>query len=414
MTLEGTAEGRLRVRRAGAGNESREDEDVNNSTDRFLERLVHSVVSLAGLGILLGLGFVDLGLGMASAPLVLLAAVVAAITWRLSGRALGTAALALGSVMLLATMRAGFGPFYPLPFGITVTAVTLLVIGLSAWRAEPVRAALAIPLLLGGLILQPLHFSATRITPVVSLALALAGVIAGATGLWARMLQTSRRRQAIAEQLAQRTSIASDLHDYVAHHVTGIVVLAQAAQSVAAKQPQAVLPALERIEAAGDEAMTAIRRMVALLHEPGSQTRLTPMGTIADIASLADHFTSGDDVKVRLRIAGDFDDVPIDVQSAAHRVVMEALTNVRRHAEGVRTLDILVSRDARPDSVTVEVSNDGRGRVGRSSGGRSSGGGYGLAGLHDRAVALGGSFTAGPRVPQGWTVQARFPTGGAR
>ncbi|MFJ4845503.1 sensor histidine kinase [Streptomyces sp. NPDC088733] len=383
---------------------------MDSSTDRFLERLVRGVVGLAGLGVLLGLGIVDLTMGTVLAPIVLLAAAVAMVTWRLSGRALGTVAVGLGVIMVAATREVNPGAIDALPFGLTMTTVILLVIGLAAWRAEPVRAALAVPLLLASLVLQPLTMlSVSRATPVVSLALALAGVIAGATGLWARMLRTSRQRQATAEQLAQRTSIASDLHDYVAHHVTGIVVLAQAAQSVAAKQPQAVLPALERIEAAGDEAMTAIRRMVALLHEPGSQARLTPMGTIADIASLADHFTSGDDVKVRLTITGDFDDVPIDVQSAAHRVVMEALTNVRRHAEEVRTLEILVSRDAWPDAVTVEVSNDGRGRAGHSAGG-----GYGLSGLRDRAVALGGSFTAGPRDPEGWTVQARIPAGGAR
>ncbi|WP_157875913.1 sensor histidine kinase [Streptacidiphilus griseoplanus] len=382
---------------------------MNNSTNRLLERLVHSVMSLAGLGVLLSLGIVDMVLGLARPSVITLAALVAVITWRLSGRALGSSALVLGLIMLLTTVSPDSTPVAILPFGVTATAVTLLVIGLSAWRAEPTRATVAIPLLLGSLVLGPVQLSATRIAPVVSLALALAGVIAGATGLWARMLQTGRRRQAVAEQLAQRASIASDLHDYVAHHVTGIVVLAQAAQSVAAKQPQAVLPALERIEAAGDEAMTAIRRMVALLHEPGSQARLTPMGTIADIASLADHFTSGDDVKVRLNISGDFDDVPIDVQSAAHRVVMEALTNVRRHAEGVQALEILVHRDTRPDSVTVEVSNDGRARVGHVAAG-----GYGLAGLRDRALALGGSFTAGPRTPDGWTVQARFPTEGAR
>lgn len=414
MTLEGIAEGQPLVRRAGARNDSREDEGVDNSTNRLLERLVRGVVGAAGLAVLLGLGIVDLTTETVRAPIVLLAAAVAMVTWRLSGRALGTCALGLGVVMVAATRVVDPAAIDALPFGLTMTTVILLVIGLAAWRAEPVRAALAVPLLLASLVLQPLQMlgsgSVSRTTPVVSLTMALAGVIAGATGLWARMLQTGRRRQAIAEQLAQRTSIASDLHDYVAHHVTGIVVLAQAAQSVAAKQPQAVLPALERIEAAGDEAMTAIRRMVALLHEPGSQARLAPMGTIADIAPLADHFTSDDDVQVRLRIGGQFDDVPIDVQSAVHRVVMEALTNVRRHAEGVRTLDILVGRDDWPDVVTVEVSNDGRGRAGHSSGG----GGYGLTGLRDRAAALGGSFTSGPRDPEGWTVQARLPAGGAR
>ncbi|MGY5036181.1 sensor histidine kinase [Streptomyces sp. 900116325] len=384
--------------------------NVNNSTNRFMEWLVRGLAVLGGTG---ALGIVDLGLGLAHPLVILLAVTVALVASRLSGTALGVGALVLGAAMLAATMGtqagAASGVRQALPFGLTVVAVALLVIGLTAWRAAPKATAFALPLLLAALVLQPLRLSSDKISLLVfALVLALAGVITAGTGLWVRTSQISRRRGEMARQLAQRTSIASDLHDYVAHHVTGIVVLAQAAQSVAAQQPQAVLPALQRIEQAGDEAMTAIRRMVTLLREAGTEARLSPLGTISDIASLTDHFTSADDMRLRLSVEGDFDDVPIDVQSAVHRVVTEALTNVRKHAEGVRELVILVGRDTRFDMVTVEVANDGRSR-----GGHSSEGGYGLAGLRERAEALGGSFVAGPRSEGGWHVQAFIPAGGA-
>jgi hypothetical protein len=71
--------------------------------------------------------------------------------------------------------------------------------------------------------------------------------------------------------------------------------------------------------------MTAIRRMVTLLREPDAHATLSPPGTIADIAALAGHFTSDSGLQVRLSIEGEVDVVPIDVQSAVHRVVMESL-----------------------------------------------------------------------------------------
>lgn len=404
MTLDGTP-GAVSARSASG---SGEDENVGNGADRFFERVVRGIGWLAALAALLVLGILDVTLNLAHLPSVLLAIMVALTAPRLRGEALGTAALLVGTALLLAARAMPPAEYSLVPFEFTVATVTVLLIGLSAWRAEPVRATVAVVVLLAGLVLQPLRWDNERLSLIFALALALGGVIAGAAGLSVRLVQTSRQRQLIAAQVAQRTGIASDLHDYVAHHVTGMVVLAQAAQTVAASKPQAVLPALERIEAAGDEAMTAIRRMVTLLREPDAQARLSPPGTIADIASLAGHFTSGIGPKVRLSIEGDVEDVPIDVQSAVHRVVMEALTNVRKHADDVRTLDINVRRHVRPDTVTVEVSNDGRGR-----GTRSADGGYGLNGLRERAAALGGSFTAGPRIPEGWSVRAQIPTRGA-
>ncbi|MDX3237449.1 histidine kinase [Streptomyces sp. ME03-5709C] len=381
---------------------------MRDRAEGLAERLVRGVGWLAALAALVVLGSLDVTVNTARLPVVLVALAVAVIMPQLDSRALGTSALVLGSGLVLVVLVAPPDAYYLVAFGFTPAAVGTVLIGLVAWRAEPVRAALAVPLLSVALLLQPTQLRYGREALVLALVVALGCVIAGAAGLSLRLFQTNRHRQLIAAQQAQRTSIASDLHDYVAHHVTGMVVLAQAAQAVAASKPQAVLPALERIEAAGDEAMTAIRRMVTLLRESDAHAGLSPTGTIADIAELAGHFTSDGGPEVRLSIEGEVDGVPIDVQSAVHRVVMEALTNVRKHAGDVRTLDILVRRQSRPDAVTVEISDDGRGR-----GGQAPGGGYGLRGLRERTSALGGSFTAGTRSPEGWTVRAQIPTRGA-
>ncbi|MDX3098066.1 histidine kinase [Streptomyces sp. ME01-24h] len=381
---------------------------MRDRAEGLFERLVRGVGWLAALAALVVLGSLDVTVNTARLPVVLVALAVAVIMPQLESRALGTSALVLGSGLVLVVLVAPPDVYYLVAFGFTPAAVGTVLIGLVAWRAEPVRAALAVPLLSAALLLQPTRLRYGREALVLALAVALGCVIAGAAGLSLRLFQSNRHRQMAAAQRAQRTSIASDLHDYVAHHVTGMVVLAQAAQAVAASKPQAVLPALERIEAAGDEAMTAIRRMVTLLREPDAHASLSPTGTIADIADLAGHFTSDGSLEVRLSIEGEVEGVPIDVQSAVHRVVMEALTNVRKHAGDVRTLDILVRRHGRPDAVTVEIADDGRGRDGQGPGG-----GYGLRGLRERTAALGGSFTAGPRSPEGWTVRAHIPTRGA-
>ncbi|WP_431950752.1 sensor histidine kinase [Actinacidiphila sp. bgisy167] len=401
---------------ARAASGSGEDGNARNRAVGLLGRLVRGVGWLAALTALVVLGTLDVTMEVDRLPVVVVALAVAVIMPKMEAQALGAFAAVLGAGLVLLVLVAPPDAYNLLPFGFTPTAVGTVLVGLVAWRAEPVRAALAVPLLSAGLLLQPARLDYRKEALVLALVVALGCVIAAASGLSLRLFQTDRQRQVLAAQQAQRTAIASDLHDYVAHHVTGMVVLAQAARAVAASKPQAVLPALERIEAAGEEAMTAIRRMVTLLREPDAHVRFAPTGTIADIASLAGHFTSDSGLEVRLSIEGEVDTVPIDVQSAVHRVVMEALTNVRKHAGDARSLDILVRREDRPDVVTVEVSDDGPRRDGRDRGreGRAPDGGYGLKGLRERAAALGGSFSAGPNSPKGWTVRAHIPTGGAR
>ena len=234
-------------------------------------------------------------------------------------------------------------------------------------------------------------------------ALGAAGAVAG--GTYMRLLASSRERAVAALRVEQRAEFARDLHDFIAHHVTGIVVQAQGARFVAEQDPQRVLAALEQIEAAGLETMTSMRRMVGVLRNPNARPEvpLAPLPGITDMSRLLDSFRSATTTLVRPHIDGDLDGLPVEISTSAYRVVMEALTNARQHAPNAQAVDVLLRRT--PDWLLVRVVNDGVTR--QVPAGR--GHGYGLIGLSERVSAVGGSITAGPDANGGWVVDAALP-----
>lgn len=368
-------------------------------------RYLWALCWLAGAALLLTLGAVDYEagtirddpLGLIQLGSGLLACLVA-----LAGPGLGRITLPLVALLpavstlaatVLTAMEAERRP--PLTFAATVALCWL--IALIAWRGKAVLAAITVPILSAVVVLQPILPGTSGITAIVALALALVLVVSIAAGLAARLVGISRERQAVAIRLAQRAEFARDLHDYVGHHVTGIVLLAQGARAMAEKKPELVLPALERIEQAGTEAMATMRRMVGLLREADAGADFSPPAVIADISRLVAEF--GPEATVDLD--GDFDALPAELQSTVHRIVMEALTNVRKHSDG--TPAVRVSRSGQ--WVQVRVADDGRPRhAGR--------GGFGLRGLAERVAAVGGSIKAGPGAAGGWVVEASLPAGG--
>jgi signal transduction histidine kinase len=368
-------------------------------------RYLWALCWLAGAALLLTLGAVDYEagtirddpLGLIQLGSGLLACLVA-----LAGPGLGRITLPLVALLpavstlaatVLTAMEAERRP--PLTFAATVALCWL--IALIAWRGKAVLAAITVPILSAVVVLQPILPGTSGITAIVALALALVLVVSIAAGLAARLVGISRERQAAAIRLAQRAEFARDLHDYVGHHVTGIVLLAQGARAMAEKKPELVLPALERIEQAGTEAMATMRRMVGLLREADAGADFSPPAVIADISRLVAEF--GPEATVDLD--GDFDALPAELQSTVHRIVMEALTNVRKHSDG--TPAVRVSRSGQ--WVQVRVADDGRPRhAGR--------GGFGLRGLAERVAAVGGSIKAGPGAAGGWVVEASLPAGG--
>ncbi|GAA3730353.1 histidine kinase [Plantactinospora mayteni] len=309
------------------------------------------------------------------------------------------AGLTVAAVAILVARSAGL-PAEPGP----TTALALSVLVGSAVRTLPSRPAGAIAV--GGLaIVLGAQFAFPPSGTVVGgvAGLNVVGWLAALTvGLGLRLL--AARRRAVAEQVRrdERLELARELHDVVAHHITGIVVQAQAAQIVARRYPERAGAALAGIESAGSDALAAMRRVVGLLRDAddAAPTSANP----EQLGDLVRRFEGhGPAVRLRLPDGEDTTAWPPEVTSTVHRVVRESLTNIARHAPQARSVTVTVARDR--EAVTVEVVDDAPPAAPRYSH-RS---GYGLIGMRERLEALGGTLRAGPCPGAGWAVRASVP-----
>ncbi len=226
-----------------------------------------------------------------------------------------------------------------------------------------------------------------------------------AIGLVLRELDTRRRALLDDTRSGERMELARELHDVVAHQVTGIVVAAQAAAVVARTSPDEVDRALAAIEAAGIDALKAMRRMVGVLRGQESEGARTPGAELADLPALIDRFDPEEQlVKLTIDAGLEHAVLPAGVAVTGYRIVQEALTNVRRHAPDATVVEIDLR--VREGALLVTVRNDGSGSRQAPLGGV---GGFGLAGMAERAAALDGELTAGPTGPGVWQVAARLP-----
>ncbi|WP_405193528.1 sensor histidine kinase [Streptomyces anulatus] len=251
----------------------------------------------------------------------------------------------------------------------------------------------------------------------------LVGGGAAVVGGYLRSLDSRRTRSVHEARKAQRTQLAADLHDFVAHDVSGIVVLAQAAQVVGGTgRHEQVLPLLERIEAAGLQALASLDRTVLMLNASGADgasagdVRSAPYG-VRDIADLVQRFTTSGYTEVDYACAltdEEIAEVPREVAETAHRTVVEALTNVRRHAASTTAVrvSVRINGNGRNRALVVDVSNSAQAIGPVGFGGPRSGGGTGLVALTERVTVLGGEFTAGPYGDDGWRVLAALPLHG--
>ncbi|MGW0602657.1 sensor histidine kinase [Streptomyces sp. NPDC002640] len=311
----------------------------------------------------------------------------------------------------------------------------IVLLALTARRGSRVGTAVALPLLMTAVVLRPLVIDVDEGSSVVALILTLVASGALAGGLTGRLVVVSRRQREEQIRLEQRLAFARDLHDFVAHHISGIVVQAQGARAVAAKRPQAVADALELIESTGAEALTAMREMVGALREDTGPGTRAP-GTDGIRALVDEAVLPG--ARVEFTESGPAAGLPPDAAHLVERVVMEALTNVRRHARDCTA--VTVALDVSRRRVTAHVTDDGRrhprattgdvhdprnpagGRTGDvhdpgprgEGGGAAPRGGYGLRGLREVAEAAGGTLAAGPAddgpaAGRGWQVSLRLP-----
>ncbi|MDG9708652.1 sensor histidine kinase [Streptomyces sp. DH10] len=264
------------------------------------------------------------------------------------------------------------------------------------------------------LLLLPVRYFRSSQDEVLAYALIGLVLIGLVTGFAAYLRSLDYRRTvAVGEtRRAERVAIAADLHDFVAHHVTGILVQTQMARMMAARQPQDLDPVLAGIERAATEALASMRRTVGVLRDTGPEAAdRRPVGDLAAVTDLVEGFATPAQQTVLHRDPAVSDDLPHEVQAAAFRVVQEALTNVRRHAGDATRVTVRLARPG--DRLEVTVTDDGHG--GTQLPEAAHGGGFGLVGLTERVTALGGELHAGPRGGAdggaGWQVRAVFPAG---
>lgn len=207
--------------------------------------------------------------------------------------------------------------------------------------------------------------------------------------------------QVMAAVVEERTRIARELHDVVAHSVSMMVVQAGAAGRVVEEDPTLVRESLESIRATGSQALVEMRRLVAVMREGGEAGDLAPQPGVAAIPALVDE-ARGAGLDVTFHTSGQALTLPPGLDLTVYRVVQEALTNVRRHA-AARSAQVRM--DYSPDALTVEVTDDGHGEQ-RHPDART---GHGLLGMRERVALYGGTLHVGRSPVQGFLVRAELP-----
>lgn len=225
-------------------------------------------------------------------------------------------------------------------------------------------------------------------------------------GLYLRGLDEGRARAVFEARRAQRLELAHDLHDFVAHDVSGMVAQAQAGAYLAGIDPARAAEMFRRIEQTGQRALASLDRTVQLLRSEEGSGR-TPQPGLVELVEVAERFTATGGAEVTLELPEE--PVPREVESTVHRIVVESLTNVRRHAPAARTVEVRARRAGGRLELTVTNDRQGPGQPGRPR----RGGGSGLPGLAARVEALGGSLEAGPHEGETWRVRAVLPLEGA-
>jgi signal transduction histidine kinase len=215
--------------------------------------------------------------------------------------------------------------------------------------------------------------------------------------------QRERTRQAVIEE---RTRIARELHDVVAHSVSVMVIQTAAARAVASRDPRAAADALRSVESCGRDALVDMRRMVGVLHRSDIDLLSGPAQGLAQVATLADRARASG-LPVQLTFEGELRALPPALDLVSFRIVQEALTNAIKHAGPARAVVRVIFT---PDCLQLEIVDTGRGPLRRV--GPDDVAGHGLVGMRERLSLYGGDLRTGPRAGGGYQVLASIPLPG--
>jgi signal transduction histidine kinase len=354
--------------------------------------------------------------------LTLVAAQAVPLTWR---RSWPVPVMIVIGAARVAYDQVGFG-FAPFPLGPAIAFYTVIDRSHPVWRwITCVLTAVGISISLA----SPGHSE-----PYEAIFQALIFLTAWVAGTVSRTKRASLQaaqsradraeaeldRQASRAAEHERTRIARELHDVVAHHVSLMAVQAEAATSLLPDRPVEARRSVEIIGDTARQALTELRRLLGVLRSPSERLETAPSASLGDIGEVLDQ-VRGAGLEVELEVVGTPGPLAPSVDLTAYRIVQEALTNTIRHAHASRA-DVTLRYE--PGYVTVCVADSGTSRNGLPPGGNGSsaarpesppqgsllaGSGLGLAGIAERVASCGGNLTVGPTPAGGFAVTARLP-----
>lgn len=219
---------------------------------------------------------------------------------------------------------------------------------------------------------------------------------AGEAAEYSKLLARTHQLEMDAAITAERTHIARELHDVVAHAISGMSVQAGAARRTLAPEQGAQHQALLAVEDLGREALGEMQRMLGILRTEGAGQGLAPLPDLSNVPSLAaDARSAGLDIT--LDVAADLESLPAGLQLNAYRIVQEALTNVRKHSNGTAAHVTISDRGA---NLEITIADDGIGVPGEPPPGN------GLIGMQERVAIHHGTLHVGPGETGGFLVRA--------
>ena len=322
----------------------------------------------------------------------------------------------LAAVCVAMTAIVAQAPFEDGISQLTATWLAIvLLLGSAGFYAAPRRAIVALAVAIGAywmsrVISAPAENSDWFFTPAIMAGAWVLGRAFRNRRLAARSLearadrlereQEERARLAAAEE---RTRIARELHDIVAHNVSTMVVQAGAGTRVLERDPNRARAALASIESSGRQALAEMRRLLGILRTDRDGLALAPQPGLAHLDALIDD-VRGAGLPVELTVVGEPLALPSGIDLSAYRIIQEGLTNAIKHA-GAAHAEVVVRYGER--EVEIEIVDDGRGIA--ESAGDGARTGHGLVGMRERVNLYGGRLETGSRESGGYRVHACLP-----
>jgi signal transduction histidine kinase len=354
------------------------------------------------------------------APFTLLVAILAAVSDP-SGSAVD---LFLAAIPVAAFAVWAFVPGVPL-WALTLAVICPVVIAQRDGQLEPLMFEVSVLAFIVG------RWASSQTAAIILGLLAVAAPVAAsqlqdpseiAVGIWilgivfpwamgraaarqsnlATQLDASRHELAQQALLSERRRIARDVHDLVGHGLAAVMLQITGARHVLRRDPAAAEEALRTAEDLGRRSMQELRGTVALLRSDDTSASVAPLPSAREIPELVDRARTGG-LAVELRTRGDLALTAPSVGVALYRIAQEALSNAAQHAPRARTVLELEVADGWAGLIATT-----RGPTRAESGDEPERGRYGLIGMRERAVALGGNLEAGPTT-EGWRMSCRIP-----